>query len=75
MTNREWLDSLSDEEYAKFIANGLLVKLKGYDGKPIYGIILPNFSFGASTLCGHYMASEKGIKEWLCASQSYEVVK
>lgn len=52
-TNREWLESLSDDDLAAFYTQGLLIEK--YSPFPI----------NIHQIIGSFMASEQGIKEWL----------
>ena len=70
MTNREWMQSLTDEELANFLTDGLPVKdnrfrLAGY------GMFLSSIN----TISSRYTSSHLGIEEWLKQEQEFEVVK
>ena len=52
-TNREWLESLSDEDLAAFYAQGLLIEK--YSPYPI----------NIHQIIGSFTSSQQGIKEWL----------
>ena len=52
-TNREWLESLSDEELAAFYTHGVLIER--YSPYPI----------NIHQIVGSFMASEQGVKEWI----------
>lgn len=52
-TNREWLESLSDDDLAAFYTQGLLIEK--YSSFPI----------NIHQTIGSFMASQQGIKEWL----------
>ena len=52
-TNREWLESLSDDDLAAFYTQGLLIEK--YSPFPI----------NINQIIGSFMASQQGIKEWL----------
>lgn len=52
-TNREWMESLSDEDLATFYTQGLLIE--NYSPYPI----------NIHQIIGSFMASQQGIKEWL----------
>ena len=52
-TNREWLESLSDDDLATFYTQGLVIEK--YSPYPI----------NIHQTIGSFMASQQGIKEWL----------
>lgn len=52
-TNREWLESLSDEDLAAFYTHGLLIEK--YSPYPI----------NIHQVIGSFTSSQQGIKEWL----------
>lgn len=52
-TNREWLESLSNEDLAAFNTHGVLIER--YSPYPI----------NIHQIIGSFMASEQGVKEWL----------
>lgn len=70
MTNREWMQSLTDEELANFLTDGLPVKDIRFklDG---YGMFLSSIN----TTSSRYTSSHLGIEEWLKQEQEFEVVK
>lgn len=70
MTNREWMQSLTDEELAYFLTAGLPVKdiRIGLDGYNMFGI-------SVHTISHRYISSHLGIEEWLKQEQEFEVVK
>ena len=52
-TNREWLESLSDEDLAAFYTHGVLIER--YSPFPV----------NLHQIVGNFVASEQGVKEWL----------
>lgn len=52
-TNREWLESLSDDDLAAFYTQGLLIEKYS------------PFSINIHQIIGSFMASQEGIKDWL----------
>lgn len=52
-TNREWMNNLSDEDLAAFYTNGILIEK--YSPYPV----------NLHQVVGSFMASKRGIKEWL----------
>jgi len=68
ITNREWLESLTDKQLAQFLTNGLRVVSAHYMGDyPFYINIV--------SLASKYTQSELGIEKWLSMPQDYEVVE
>lgn len=67
MTNREWLQGLSDEELARFLTEGLLVTSTRWDGTPYF--------MNIRQIANNYMLSVFGIKEWLSKEQEFEVAR
>lgn len=70
MTNREWMQSLTDEELANFLTQGLPLKdiriiIEGYD----------MFVASIHAVSYRYISSHLGIEEWLKQEQEFEVVK
>ena len=70
MTNREWMQSLTDKELAYFLTLGLPVKdirfkLDGYGMFPI----------SINTISPRSISSHLGVEEWLKQEQEFEVVK
>jgi len=52
-TNREWLESLSDEDLAAFYTHGVLIER--YSPCPV----------NLHQIVGNFISSEQGIKNWL----------
>ena len=67
MTNRQWLETLSDEQLAKFLTIGLGVKSMHYISFP--------FDISITDISRNYTSSKLGIEKWLGMPQDYEVVK
>lgn len=55
MTNREWLESLSNEELAEWLCDNLY--LKTIEGIPIYS--------GINAVKSSYIHSQLGVLDWL----------
>ena len=68
MTNREWLESLTDKQLAQFLVYGLKVVSAHYLGD------YP-FHINITCLASRYTQSELGIEKWLSMPQDYEVVE
>ncbi len=58
-TNREWLESLSDEDLATFYTHGVLIEK--YSPCPI----------NIHQIIGSFTSSEQGVKEWLSKPCAY----
>ena len=67
ITNRQWLESLTNKQLAEFLTFGLLVRSVHYIGEP--------FIISISQIAGHYTESTKGIEKWLSQLQDYEIEK
>ena len=65
MTNRQWLESLTDRQLAEFLTFGLLVRSVHFVGDP--------FMISIAQISMRYTASIKGIETWLSQLQDYEV--
>lgn len=57
MTNREWLNTLTDEQLANFLTVGLYVRYKSMPDIPIM--------FSIKSLTYQYVQSTIGLTEWL----------
>lgn len=67
MTNKEWLNSLSESELASFLTTGLFVESTEYEGFP--------FHINIADLSRRYISSYAGIYNWLSEEQEYEVYR
>lgn len=66
MTNREWLQQLSTEDFAEFFLSGLYAKRKA-DGYKVVASV--------GEVAKRYTHSVYGLIDWLNKPQEYEVVK
>ena len=57
MTNREWLNTLTDEQFANFLTFGLYVKYKSIPDMPTM--------FSIKNVTYQYAQSIIGLTEWL----------
>ena len=64
MTNREWLNSLSDSDLARFLSTGLEVMAIGYGD---------HFVVSISDISRRYIMSHLGIEEWLNKPQEFTI--
>ena len=71
MTNREWLESLTDVQLAEFFTHGIMVTLKGVPE----GLKIMPFSISIHQIIGSYISSTLGVTKWLTSPQEYEVVE
>lgn len=69
MTNREWIESLTDTQLAEFFTHGLMVNFNTTEQHNIM-----NFPITIQQLAGSYMQSASGLEKWLSESQMYKVV-
>ena len=67
LTNRQWLETLTDEQLAKFLTVGLRVKSMHYIDFP--------FDISISDIARQYTSSVSGIEKWLERPRDYEIVK
>lgn len=68
ITNRQWLESLTDKQLSKFFTCGLQVTTAHYLG------MLP-FFIDMRSIANSYMQSTSGIEKWLSMPQDYIVVE
>jgi hypothetical protein len=61
MTNREWIESLSDEDLARFLMIGLR---KEYESNT-YPAYIGVYSESIADIARHYTQSTTGIMQWL----------
>lgn len=67
-TNRQWLESLTDQQLAKFFTHGLMATA-GHDME-----VIP-FPISIHQITGSYMQSTLGIEKWLSMPQDYMIVE
>lgn len=67
MTNREWLESLTDNQLAAFLSYGLLA-----EGAQIK--TLP-FVINLDIVAGRYTHTELGLRDWLGRPQEFIIVE
>lgn len=68
MTNREWLNALTDKQLAAFLTNGLLCKYDLDDSDFTILVSLRRVLFRGT-------CSEDTLLRWLSEEQEFEVVK
>ena len=68
MTNREWLNNLTDKQLAAFLTNGLPCKYDGDDSDFTILVSLKRVLFRGT-------CSEETLFRWLSEEQEFEVVK
>ena len=66
MTNREWLELLTDKQLSEFFTHGIVVISAHYEG------VLPH-PISIHQIAGSYMQSTLGIEKWLSMPQDYIV--
>lgn len=67
MTNREWLHSLSDEQFAEFLADSLFVRINTYSNCPQV------FPIGVKYISRRYTQQVMGLRDWLSRPQEFTV--
>lgn len=67
MTNREWLHSLSDEQFAEFLADSLFVRINTYSNCPQV------FPIGVTYISRRYIQQVMGLRDWLSRPQEFTV--
>ena len=61
MTNREWMQNLSDEDLSKFLTIGLPKTIITNSNPPAYYTI----PISINNIAGNYTISDMGILQWL----------
>ena len=61
MTNRKWMEQLSDEDLSNFLTNGLPKDIEINSNPPTYYTILINIG----SIARQYIQSATGIMQWL----------
>ena len=67
LTNRQWIESLTNRQLAEFLTYGIMVRNNYLDCIP--------FPISIHQIGGSYMQSTLGIEKWLEMPQDYEIVK
>ena len=67
MTNREWLETLTNNQLAAFLSYGLLVE--GAQVKTL------SFVINLNIVAGCYTHTELGLRDWLRRPQEFIIVK
>lgn len=68
MTNREWLESLTDNQLAAFLTDGLYVTSAHYLG--VYATYV-----NIRQVAANYTQSQLGIEKWLSMQQEFIIVE
>ena len=68
ITNRQWLESLTDNQLAAFLTDGLYVTSAHYLGTYASYVNIRQ-------VASNYTQSQLGIEKWLSMPQDYEVVE
>ena len=69
MTNREWMESLTDTQLANFLTDGLILQSARIELKE-YGM----FVASVRTVSQRYTSSHLGIEKWFNQEQEFEVI-
>lgn len=67
ITNRQWLESLTDKQLVEFFTHGIMVRTHYHD--------CPPFLINIHKIASNYVQSTLGIEKWLSMPQDYEVVE
>lgn len=67
ITNRQWLESLTDKQLSQFFTHGLMVRTHYIGCQP--------FIISIYQIAGSYMQSTSGIEKWLSMPLDYEIVE
>lgn len=70
MTNREWLESLTDEQFALFLTSGVPI----VDKEAYYGIGTVS-CVSIQDIKWRYIQSTTGIEQWLSSPQEFVIDK
>ena len=65
MTNREWLQSLSDKELAEFLTCGIEIK---YVSMPVA------CCYNIREIASRYSSSSKGLEKWFSEKQEFMTI-
>ena len=72
LTNREWMNTLTDEQLSQFLTDGLLLHHKLFDA--IGNMYTTDFVTSISSVYRRYIDSPKGLEKWLSEPQEFDVV-
>ena len=67
ITNREWLESLTNNQLAAFFSYGILVE-------EVQVKTLP-FVINLGMVAGHYTHTELGLRDWLGRPQEFMIIE
>ena len=67
LTNREWLESLTDNQLAAFLSFGILVEGAQIKTSP--------FVINLDIVAGRYTYSELGLRDWFGRPQEFVIVE
>ena len=67
ITNRQWLESLTDKQLVEFLTHGIMVRTH-YHG-------CPPFLISIHKIASSYVQSTLGIEKWLSMPQDYKAVE
>ena len=67
MTNRQWLESLTNRQLAEFLTHGIMVRSLNYHTDA--------FRVSIHDIARQYTSSTLGIELWLSATQEYALIK
>lgn len=67
MTNRQWIESLTDRQLAEFLTFGIMVRRLNYHTDA--------FRVSIHDIARQYTSSTLGVESWLSATQEYAIIK
>lgn len=71
MTNRDWMESLSNKELSRFLTCGLPLRCR-YSPE---GINVGVLNISLNTIAYRYIQSFSGIELWLASPQEFELAE
>lgn len=75
MTNRDWLNSLTNKQLAEFLTYGLYVHDLNEIDSNLPGIIRnQNRTVNLNEIKMRYIQSHTGVQDWLNSPQEFEVI-
>lgn len=73
MTNREWLNTLTDEQLSQFLTGGLLLHHKPLE--KVEGIAETDYITNISLVYRRSINSTRYLEKWLSDEQEFETVR
>ena len=73
MTNREWMNTLTDEELSLFLTSGLTLHHKALEN--VEGIATTEYITNISCVYRRSIQSTRYLEKWLSDEQEFETVR